>query len=177
MNPELEIRIRRAVDEGREVRSSYFAAIDLPDEQQLGAPAPEAILMKLESRLGKHLPDSYRAFLRLHNGWRMVDGSTDLLSANEILEGPIAASIEEWQEKALRSGDLIAAKSLVIGVSRYTPTRLLLDPESVDENGEWRVVQHHKDEEYEYPSFLAWLEESVEEFRELIRQETEENEQ
>ena len=70
---------------------------------------------------------------------------------------------------------MVAANSLVIGVSKFTPTKLLLDPESVDDKGEWRVVQHHKDEEYAYADFLQWLETSIDEFRELISQESEEN--
>ena len=81
--------------------------------------------------------------------------------------------IRKWQTKALTEGDLAAAKGLVIGVAEATPTKLLLNPEIRDDQGEWTVVQHHNVEEGTYPSFLAWLEESVDEFNELIKQERE----
>jgi hypothetical protein len=173
MDKELEERIRRAVTEGRKVRSAYYAMIDLPDEQQLGPPAFQAKLVELENRFGKPLPLSYRTFLSLYDGWRMVDGAMDLLSVREMLEGPREASIRKWKRQALEAGDFIAANSLVIGVSEITPTKLLLDPQRVDAKGEWAVVQHHKVEEYTYTSFLVWLEESVDEFRELLREESE----
>ncbi len=167
----LDERIRRAVSEGRKARSAHYAAIDLPDEQELGPPAAEADLRKLEARLGRPLPPSYRAFLSLHDGWRMASGAMDLLSVREMLEGPVAAGIRKWQDTARRAGDAAAAEGLVIGLSSVTATRLLLDPRRPDADGEWPVIQHCKGEEGEYPSFLAWLEESAEEFRELLREE------
>ncbi len=173
MDKRLEERIRRAVVDGREARSSYYTAIDLSDEQEIGQPASESQLVELVTRFGKPLPTSYRVFLGLYNGWHMVDGAMDLLSVEEMLEGPCEASIREWQRQELHVGDFVAANSLVIGYSWITPTKLLLDPDRVDENGEWAVVQHHNGEECAYPSFLLWLEESVDEFRELLREESE----
>jgi hypothetical protein len=173
MEKSLEERIRHAVDEGRKARSEYYDVIDLPNEQQLGAPAPNELIIELETRLGKKLPPSYRVFLSLYDGWRMVDGAMDLLSIGEMLEGAREKKISEWQQKALVEGDLVAAKSLVIGVAEVTPTKLLLNPEIVDDQGEWIIVQHHIVEECTYPNFLVWLEESIEEFKELIKQEKE----
>ena len=175
MNHNIEDRIRQAVIEGKEARSAYYLAIELLDQQQLGLPSNSTLLSELETQLGYHLPPSYRIFLTLFDGWRMVDGAMDLLSIEEMSEGPRKESIIKWKRKAKESGDIVAFRSLVIGLSEITPTKLLLDPEVVDEDGEWRIVQHHKDEECEYPSFLIWLEESVHEFRELQRLENEEN--
>jgi hypothetical protein len=169
----LEERIQRAIVAGKEARSAYYKAILLPDEQILGPPASEAQLRELETRLNKPLPPSYRVFLSLCDGWRMVAGGVDLLSIQDMLYGPRADRITKWQHQMARSGDSVAANSLVIGDSTITPTKLLLDPDTVDANGEWAVVQHHKDEEVTYPSFLAWLEESVDEFRELLQLEGE----
>ena len=101
MEKSLEERIRHAVDEGRKARSEYYDVIDLPNEQQLGAPAPNELIIELETRLGKKLPPSYRVFLSLYDGWRMVDGAMDLLSIGEMLEGAREKKISEWQKKAL----------------------------------------------------------------------------
>jgi hypothetical protein len=102
-----------------------------------------------------------------------VDGATDLLSTEEMLTGPRAASIREWKRKELDAGGLVGSNSLVIGMSNITPTKLLLDPERTGANGEWAVVQYHHEEEGDYPSFLIWLEDSIIEFQELLREERE----
>jgi hypothetical protein len=65
------------------------------------------------------------------------------------------------------SGDVVAGRSLVIGMSDITATKYLLDPEVTDTDGEWQLVQHHHEEEATCPSFLVWLEESVVEYRAL----------
>jgi hypothetical protein len=175
MDKKLEERIQRAVVDGRKVRSTYYTALGLSDEQQLGPPASLAQLTEIEARIGKSLPPSYRTFLCLYDGWRMATASMELLSVAEMLGGPRQASIRKWQQRALEAGDSVAGRSLVIAVSVVTPTKLLLDPETVDAEGEWECVSHHKDEEISYPSFLAWLEESVEEFREILKDEIEDS--
>lgn len=171
MTIDLKERIRQAVTEGQKIRSAYYGAIDLPDEQELGSPASEDELKELEAHFGKSLPQSYRVFLQLYDGWRMVDGAMDLLSVQEMLDSSHQKRVKEWKLKVLEEDDFVAVNSLVIGVSRVTPTRLLLDPTRVDSEGEWAVVQHYHEEECVYPSFLAWLEESVDEFRELLNEE------
>jgi hypothetical protein len=167
MENSLEKRIRTAVSDGFKARSAFYAAMDLPDEQQLGSPPPACRLIELETRLGRLLPASYRAFLSMFNGWRMINGATDLLSVEEMLDGRHVEQIRAWQRQAEEAGDEIAARALVIGVAEITPTKILLDPETIATNGEWALIQHHKDAADEYPSFLAWLEASVENFRHM----------
>lgn len=175
MNGELVERIRQAVSDGVEARSMYYVAIGLADEQRLGPPADPSLIVELERSLGLPLPPSYRTFLTLYDGWHMIDGAMDLLPVRDILTGAPKAKIQQWQEKEREAGDSVAANSLVIAASDVVPTKLLLDPDDVAPDGEWRMVQHHKTEEYDYPSFLAWLEESVDDFRDLAREERKEN--
>ena len=165
----LQERIQAAVQDGVAARHEYFGSIGLQDEQSLGPPAREDELRQIEARLKRQLPPSYRAFLSLYDGWKMIDGGLDLLSVSELLNGPQHAQIQEWQQQMWKAGDTVAARSLVIGVSHITPTRYLLDPETSDDGGEWQLVQHHKIVEAEVPSFLQWLEESVDEYRQLAR--------
>ena len=173
MPTELEARILRAVTEGRKARSAYYAAVELPDEQELGPPATPAAIAKLEARVGRPLPPSYRTFLSLHDGWKMASGAMDLLSIKDRLEGPMSEAIKKWQEKALKAGDKTAGAALVIGWDKVTASRLLLDPRVPAGEKEWPVIEHHRVEEGDYPDFLAWLEESNEDFRELAREEKE----
>jgi cell wall assembly regulator SMI1 len=168
MQADLTDRVRRAVEEGVQARSAYYASIDLDDLQKLGAPAGEPLIRRLEAKLGQNLPPSYRAFLLLHNGWQMVDGVTDLLPVEDLLGGAKAEKIEAWQRKADKSTDPVAAKGVVIGWADANQTRILLDPSDATDDGEWRLVQHYKDEEAEYDSFIHWLEESVNEYQEMV---------
>src|SRR5688572_3349927 len=99
----LEERIQRAVIDGYEARLAHYTSIDpdMADEQQLGSPAPESRIVDLETRLGRPLPPSYRAFLGMYNGWRMgVNAATDLLSVEEMLDGPRAEEVREWRQHA-----------------------------------------------------------------------------
>jgi cell wall assembly regulator SMI1 len=167
---DFEDRIIRAVDFGRRVRSTYYATIELPDEQALGAPASEDEIAELEHQLGQKLPPSYRQFLLLHNGWRMASGAMDLLSVTEMLIGSRHDRVQKRQQQEGRV-DPVAASGLVVGSADITPTMLLLDPDTVDENGEWLVIRYHKGPEQTYASFLDWLEQSARDFAELVESE------
>jgi hypothetical protein len=167
MDQNIKDRIRRAVEKGISARKKYYDSIGLPDEQKLGPPSSREEISALEAAIGKPLPPSYRHFLEMFNGWRMIDGGLDLLSVKDLLDGPRKQKISEWQKKMESYGDEVAARSLVIGVSSVTATKYLLDPEVIDPQGEWRFVQHHNGEEAEVASFLEWLEESVDEYDEL----------
>lgn len=169
MPSDLVDRIQGAVKEGREARSTYYASIDLADDQELGGPVPEAQLVNLESRLGRRLPPSYRTFLSLYNGWRMIGGAVDLLSVEEMLGGPRAELAHEWQQQAVEDDyEPVTVRSLVIGLGEITAARMLLDPETVGPDGEWALVWYDKSVEEEYSSFLEWLEASVAIFRDMV---------
>ncbi len=137
----------------------------MDDEQEFGPPASDKELRTLEGHRGRALPPSYRAFLTLHDGWRMAGGAVDLVPVRDLLDGPRAGAIRKWKEEAQTHGDAVAVRSLVVGVSAVTATRWLLDPEVVDEHGEWLFVEHHHGAEGSHTSFLAWLEESVDQYR------------
>lgn len=167
MDAELKMRIVNAVTAGVRARSQFYEAIALPDQQRLGAPATEEDIAKVEQLIGRALPPSYRAFLSLYNGWRMVDGETDLLSTDEMLSGRRAEKIREWQGNAAKWGDEIGGKGLVIGFSDISQSRIILDPRKVSEDNEWPLYENYKDEELQYDSFLDWLEQSVDDYLEL----------
>jgi cell wall assembly regulator SMI1 len=166
----LTSRLRAAVDSGVKARSRFYRAIDLEDEQRLGAPATEDQVLRLERAIARALPPSYREFLLLHNGWAMIDGGTDLLSIEDLLTGPRASKIAAWQSQARRYGETRLAEGLVIGHSNISQARIILDPKQVDEHGEWALIAVDKDNEDEYASFLAWLEQSVRDYQLLAEE-------
>lgn len=160
-------RVAAEVQRGFRSRSRFYESSDLEDEQQLGPPAGEAEIRELEERIGHSLPPSYRAFLLMHNGWQMVSATTDLLSVGDMLRGPIHDRVMRWQQRAAQSGNALAGKGLVIGYSKLTQTRVILDPDDVVD-GEWRLIEMYKDEEVEYSSFLEWLEKSSQDFDSIV---------
>ncbi len=170
MSSPLKDRIQQAVEAGRIARSAYYRAIDLDDEQAFGKPATEDELLALEAKLQKPLPPSYRSFLTMYGSWRMASGAVDLLSVPEMLDGPRANDIREWQTAAEADGDSLAAHSLVIGYGEVTAIRLLLDPETINEEGEWALVGYEHGVDWSYPSFLAWLDASLNDFNQLIKE-------
>lgn len=167
MDDELRLRIANAVAAGVRARAQFYEAIELPNDQQLGPPATEERIVALEQRIGSALPPSYRTFLSLHNGWKMVDAETDLLSIDEMIGGRRAERIVAWQQDAAKWGDEVGGRGLVIGFSDISASRILLDPRRVAEDGEWGVLENYKDEDQEYDSFLEWLEQSVDDYQDL----------
>ncbi|MFJ5226668.1 SMI1/KNR4 family protein [Streptomyces sp. NPDC088400] len=110
-------------------------------------PASEERIAVLEKRLGRRMPPSYREFLKVSDGWRHAGGSVWLLAGTEaacwhnnksgladMLEGYLNedAGPEERREADIwRRGLQLDVKSDI--------THVLLDPEDVDEDGEWAV--------------------------------------
>lgn len=168
---DMKERVAQAIARGVQARSRYYQSIELEDEHALGEPVPEDLIIRLEGKVGKPLPPSFRAFLQLHNGWREVDGGVDLLPVETLLGLQDDVGIARWQRTQQQEGDAVAARSLVIGASRITPTKYLLDPGAADDNGEWPLLQYHDKLEAELPSFIQWLEESVDEYLELAQME------
>ena len=160
-------RVANAVTRDLEARAAFYISMGIKDAQSLGSPAGPELIQRLEAQVGHSLPPSYKAFLRLHNGWRMVDAETDLLSVEEMLGGTRAAKIKDWQLEAGKWGDQVAANGLVIGHSDISQSRILLDPSTTSADGEWRLLERYKDEEVEYGSFLDWLEQSVSDYEEI----------
>ncbi|MFF9773902.1 SMI1/KNR4 family protein [Streptomyces sp. NPDC013978] len=110
-------------------------------------PASEERITAMEERLGRRMPPSYREFLAVSDGWRHAGGFVWLLAGTgdarwhdnasglaDLFEEYLDedAGPEERQEADLwRRGLQLDVESDV--------THVLLDPEDVDENGEWAV--------------------------------------
>ncbi|MEH0510363.1 SMI1/KNR4 family protein [Streptomyces sp. B21-106] len=110
-------------------------------------PASEERIAAMEERLGRRMPPSYRRFLEVSDGWRHAGGFVWLLAGTadahwhddesglaEMFEEDLDddASPEERREADLwRRGLQLDVESDI--------THVLLDPDDVDEDGEWAV--------------------------------------
>ncbi|MER5382015.1 SMI1/KNR4 family protein [Streptomyces sp. NPDC002688] len=110
-------------------------------------PASEERIAAMEARLGLRMPPSYREFLRVSDGWRHAGGFVWLLAGTEDARWHNNASgladmyEEDMDEDAgpeERREAGIWRRGLQLDVESDI-THVLLDPEDVDEDGEWAV--------------------------------------
>ncbi|MFE0178053.1 SMI1/KNR4 family protein, partial [Streptomyces sp. NPDC059002] len=110
-------------------------------------PATPARIAALEERLGHRLPPSYRTFLEVTDGWRHAGAFVWLLAGTEGArwheDGVELAEIvqEDLDEEATREeilGATIWTRGLELAVESDA-VDIMLDPEDVDEHGEWAV--------------------------------------
>lgn len=110
-------------------------------------PASEERIAAMEERLGRRMPPSYREFLGVSDGWRHAGGFVWLLAGtgdarwHDNASG-LADIFEEYLDEDAdpeerREADLWR-RGLQLDVESDV-THVLLDPEDVDENGEWAV--------------------------------------
>jgi hypothetical protein len=118
------------------------------DTRWLGfPPASEEQIAAMEERLGRRMPPSYRAFLRISDGWRHAGGFVWRLAGTGHArwhdnESGLAEFIEEHLDEDAgpeerREAD-VWRRGLQIDVESDA-TLVLLDPGDVDERGEWAV--------------------------------------
>ncbi|MFD5698059.1 SMI1/KNR4 family protein [Streptomyces lasiicapitis] len=111
------------------------------------APATPERLAACEARLGHRLPPSYRSFLEVTDGWRHAGGFVYLLADTEQVhwhedESGIGEMFREYLDEDASPEEIqeaaIWGRSLQLDVESDA-TSVLMDPEDVDEHGEWAV--------------------------------------
>lgn len=132
-------------------------------------PASEERIAAVEERLGRRMPPSYREFLKVSDGWRHAGGFVWLLAGTEGArwhdnESGLADLFEEYLDEDAgpeerREADLWR-RGLQLDVESDI-THVLMDPEDVDEDGEWAV--------YTWASWRASPPERHENFLEFMR--------
>lgn len=111
------------------------------------APAPEERITALEERLGRGLPPSYREFLKVSDGWRHAGGFVWLLAGTDVAcwhndASGLAKMFEEYLDENSRPEERREADIWRRGLQLDVESdamHVLLDPEDVDEEGEWAV--------------------------------------
>jgi len=155
----------------------------------LGYPgATHEQLARCERRLAAQLPPSYRAFLRVSNGWYKLDNFIDrLLSTEEV--NWFATGHRQWLDTLTDDPEPIPDElyyiygdeqqtwayrpeylrdSLAVS-TRYDGAILLLNPHVVTPTGEWEAIflASWFPGAQRYRSFLNLMQEQYEEYRQL----------
>ncbi|WP_307628872.1 SMI1/KNR4 family protein [Streptomyces turgidiscabies] len=110
-------------------------------------PASDERIAAMEERLGRRMPPSYREFLKVSDGWRHAGGFVWLLAGTEGArwhndESGLAVIFEEYLDddagtEERREAD-IWRRGLQLDIESDI-THVLMDPDDVDEDGEWAV--------------------------------------
>lgn len=113
-------------------------------------PASEERLASLEQRTGRPLPPSLRSFLQVTDGWRYAGHFVYLLAGTEHInwcgdphdmgEVWLEALGEDADDEEVREAG-VWARSLQLAVESDM-VDVLLDPDDVDERGEWAVYTY-----------------------------------
>ncbi|WP_413752232.1 SMI1/KNR4 family protein [Streptomyces sp. R-74717] len=110
-------------------------------------PASEERIAAMEERLGRRMPPSYREFLKVSDGWRHAGGFVWLLAGTEDArwhndESGLAEMFEEYLDEDAGPEERLEVdiwrRGLQLDVESDI-THVLLDPQDVDEDGEWAV--------------------------------------
>jgi hypothetical protein len=171
--------LAKLIDQLVEIKREYSRlAFDEEDQSKLGPPATTQQIAKLEKRLGKPLPPSYRAFLELHNGWEHFDGGENLLSVEDqnsdwvkeclkmVSMFYLAVDEEEREENPLEKG------AIPILFGEGEPGYMILDPRKVRKDGEMDFVKYEYAEETErFKDFISFLRNDLKVERQLLNEE------
>ncbi len=146
------------LDRGVAVRNRYFDEDDDP-RSALRSGASDAEIKTLERKIGRTLPQSYRDFLSLSNGWDSFDATVTLLSAKQAGDAYALKKFTRWYREMgfAELGYPDPSQTVVIGSSAITAAKyLLVLPRPVRGRfpTEWKVMFVDSGVERIYPSFL-----------------------
>ncbi|MER7929188.1 SMI1/KNR4 family protein [Streptomyces sp. NPDC096057] len=141
-------------------------------------PASEEWIAAMEERLGRQLPPSYREFLKVSDGWRNAGGFVWLLAGtgdarwhnNESgLADMYAEHLDEDSGPEERREADLWRRGLQLDVESDV-TYVLMDPEDVDDDGEWAVYtwsSWRAEPPERHANFLAFMRDMHREFHSL----------
>lgn len=141
-------------------------------------PASEERIAAMEERLGRRMPPSYREFLKVSDGWRHAGGFVWLLAGTADArwhdnESGLADMFEEYLDEDAGPEERREAELWRRGLQldvESDATYVLLDPEDVDEDGEWAVytwASWRAESPERHASFLAFMRDVYREFHNL----------
>ena len=167
--------LKRLIHELAEAKREYSRlAFDEEDRMKLGEPASPKQIAKLERRLGRPLPPSYKACLELHNGCDNFDGGLNLLA----VEDRDSDWVKEWLKmlsmafKEVREENPFEEGAIPILLGEGERSFLTLDPRTVRPDGEMDFVEFDlAEEENRFKDFTSFLRHDLDMERQLIEKE------
>ena len=120
-----------------------------------GTPASPEEIKALEAQFGRSLPDSYRAFLELHNGYDFLAYPGPMLSVQQLQAGSEwDQRIQNWKKDTARYDQPELLDALVVGNLGSSNQWVYLDPNRPSKKNELTVVDFDPEQSDDYPSLL-----------------------
>jgi len=152
------------------LNEELYKLIELRSQQKLGKPAPPQAIKAVEEAFEIRLPEDYREFLLLHDGWRLFNGGSTLLSTREMMEGELHDLIVSLKQVQHEAGDLVAATGFVFEASINSNMRSFFDC-SAKKSSRLDVVLWRDEELDRYPSFTAYLTSFASDVQKMVKAE------
>jgi len=149
-----ESELRELLSRIDELENRVYLRMDYRERSLPGPPATQEQIGEIEATFRCTLPEAYRLFLSIHNGWEHWSGDVALLSTEQMLRGQYAQRIAQWKQKELVRGNRLVANSLVIGFSLFVGEQIMIDLSSRKGS---EIVTWDKGEEEHFPDFYAYL--------------------
>lgn len=184
MKEDLNIRVKVAIENSKNARDLFIEKMlalseslghsnvkdrDLSNKQTFGPPATLEAILKLENELNTHLPPSYRCFLEINNGWKVVDGSQSFFSIDEIRSWKQRVDPSNWMSIASGAGHSFVNDCVVIGASDDSTDKYLINPKKI-KNGEWQFIDFGRNGFAVFDSFLDFLVDTKDQFIESTKE-------
>jgi len=129
---------------------------------QPGRPASADEILAYERYLGRRLPESYRAFLELHNGYKGLLLTGDMLSIQEVVpDGRRYTAIQNWKRSSVRYGLGEVLDGIVIGSKGQANMWVFLDPNRPSAENELTLVEWDPSASLEFPTLMAFFEREI----------------
>ena len=170
MTTEMAVRLRDVVGRIVRVIDGYADRKNDPDLRAVpGPPATEAQIQQLEQHLDRRLPDSYRTFLTLHNGFKRLAFFGDMLSIDQLLPPSRSYTrILEWKRLTAQYGGGEVLDGVVIADQSEPNHWVYLDPSDPKAPDEWSVVLHMTGDKRVFPDLVAYFENVLEELQAFV---------
>lgn len=161
--------IEHALSRSVLIRNRYF--VDLSVRSCLRGPALPESIRSLEKVIGGRLPDSYRMFLSISNGWDYFDANVTLLSCEEVKFGFVSDLYLQWYKDIMFADFDYPKRTLVIGTSDSSPAKYLLVLPDNSHPDEQRIMSIDEEGAAFYDDFFEMLESTYVDYVELVEEE------
>jgi hypothetical protein len=169
MSP-LELEISRVVATLDEAVRAVVAAKKYKYAPKPHPPATERQIEEYEHFLRRRLPSSYRAFLRLHNGydWLVIFGH--VLPIEELMPGGKQYDyIREWKLDSAKYGGGEVLDAIVIAELGEPSNYVYLDPNKESGPDDLMVVQADPELSVEYPGLVEFFKATIASCHDIVR--------
>lgn len=156
---ELKPLIQAKIDALVAGMTRYAEVADVPNElPRARPPASAQALSRYEAALGLPLPNSYRAFLELHDGYDYLIPTGPMFSTTEAIPGgAFFDQIREWKQTTSDYGGGEVLDGIVIGYHGQPNNWAYLDPNQRREEGELAVISFTPEMSADFANLLEFF--------------------